>query len=83
MQDGHQNISIDASLMCLVQNEEIVSGASHQLSNCHTVCCEYDSCIFAPSLLKSNIIAHFLSYLKAHLLSNSLGKSDGTDPSRL
>lgn len=83
MQNGHKDISIDASFMRFIKQKEIVCDSSHQFSDSHAVSGEDDSCILAPLLLKPHIVTYFFSYLQVHLLGNTLSQRNGTDPSGL
>lgn len=83
MQDGHEDVSVDASLMRLIEDEQLIGQASHQFSNSHTVCRKDYLCILASSLLKPYIVADFLADLQSHFLSDSLSKRNSADSPRL
>lgn len=83
MQDGHEHVGIDAPLMRLIEDKQIIRQTSHQFSNSHSVSRKDYLCILASSLLKPYIVADLLSYLQVHLLSNPLSKRNSADSPRL
>lgn len=82
-QNRHQNISVDASFMCLIQNEEIIMWINHKFTNSHTISGKCNFSVFSSFLLKSNIVANFLSNVDLHLKGYSLCQSNCTDSSGL
>lgn len=69
--------------MGFVQNEKIIVGVDHKLTNGHTICRKGDLGIFGPFFLESDIVANFLPNADLHLKGHSLSQSYSADPPRL
>lgn len=80
---SQQNISIDTSLVGLIDDVNIESITDHHLPNSHAVSHEADLCFLRSLLFKPNIISNLFSNSIAHLLGYSLGEAYCTDSSGL
>lgn len=80
LEQGHQDIGVDAPLVRLVQHEDIEHAPRHQLPDRHAVGHEHHPTLDRSLLLEPNTVADLLPHCIAHLLRHPLGQGDGADP---